>query len=91
MLAAMRRAGIRVGTVVLRDRRAALGLRALDARVVVVDTIAANLAAPELGGLRARGSRVIALAQGANVIAHLFDVRFKETVALRVAGGSAAE
>jgi glycosyltransferase involved in cell wall biosynthesis len=62
MLAAMRRAGIRVGTVVLRDRRAALGLRALDARVVVVDTIAANLAAPELGGLRARGSRVIALA-----------------------------
>ncbi len=62
MLAAMRRDGVRVTTVVLRDRRDAARLRELRARLVLVDTIAASLAARHLARLRARGSEVVALA-----------------------------
>ena len=62
MLAALRRDGVRVTTVVLRDSRDATRLRDLRARVVVVDTIAASLAAPHLDRLRAAGSEVVALA-----------------------------
>lgn len=62
MLAALRRAGIRVTTVVLRDRRDATRLGELRAPLVLVDTIAASPAAPHLARLRARGSEVVALA-----------------------------
>ena len=62
MLAAMRRAGMRVTTVVLRDRRDAARLGELRAPLVLVDTIAASLAAPHLARVRARGSEVVALA-----------------------------
>ena len=62
MLAAMRRAGVRVTTVVLRDRRDAARLAELRAPVVLVDTIAASLAARHLARLRAHGSEVVALA-----------------------------
>ena len=62
MLAALRRAGVRVTTVVLRDRRDAARLGELRARLVLVDTIAASLAARHLSRLRARGSEVVALA-----------------------------
>jgi glycosyltransferase involved in cell wall biosynthesis len=61
MLAAMRRAGIRVTTLVLRDRRDAARLAELRAPLVLVDTIAASLAARHLARLRARGSEVVAL------------------------------
>ena len=59
MLAALRREGLRVMTVVLRNRRDAARLRELRAWVVLVDTIAASLAAPHLTHLRARGSEVV--------------------------------
>jgi glycosyltransferase involved in cell wall biosynthesis len=62
MLAAMRRDGVRVTTVVLRDRRDAAQLGELRAPLVLVDTIAASLAAPHLARLRRRGSEVVALA-----------------------------
>jgi glycosyltransferase involved in cell wall biosynthesis len=62
MLAALRRAGLRVTTVVLGDRRDAARLGELRARVVLVDTITAALAIPHLAGLRARGCEIIALA-----------------------------
>src|SRR5438105_5897439 len=62
MLAALRRDGILVTTVVLRDRRDAARLGELRAPLVLVDTIAASLAAPHLTRLRARGSEVVALA-----------------------------
>ena len=62
MLAALRRAGIRVTSVVLRDERDAARLRELRAPLVLVDTIAASLAAQHLPGLRARGSEVVTLA-----------------------------
>ncbi len=78
MVAAMRRAGLRVMIVVLRDRvDAARRLAALRAPVVIVDTIAAALAAPLLGDLRRRGSRVVALAQmaqGAMALARRADL-----------------
>lgn len=61
MLAALRRAGVRVAAVVLRDRRDAVRLRDLRAPLVLVDTIAAPLAAPHLGALRAGGAEVVAL------------------------------
>jgi glycosyltransferase involved in cell wall biosynthesis len=51
-----------VTTVVLRDRRDAAQLRELRAPLVLVDTIAASLAAPHLARLRAWGSEVVALA-----------------------------
>jgi glycosyltransferase involved in cell wall biosynthesis len=76
MLAALRRDGVRVTTVVVRDRDAAARLRELRARLVLVDTIAASQAAPHLAGLRARGSEVVALAlmqQGAMVLARRAD------------------
>jgi glycosyltransferase involved in cell wall biosynthesis len=76
MLAALRRNGVRVTTVVLRDRRGAARLRELRPRVVLVDTIAASLAAPHLARLRARGSEVVTLAlmsQGAMVLARRSD------------------
>jgi glycosyltransferase involved in cell wall biosynthesis len=76
MLAALRRDGIRVTTVVLRDRRDAARLRELGARVILVDTIAASLAAPHLARLRARGTEVVTLAlmsQGALVLARRSD------------------
>ena len=72
MLAALRREGVRVTTVVLRDRRDAVRLRELRARLVLVDTIAASLAAPHLAQLRTRGSEVVTVAlmqQGALVLA----------------------
>src|SRR5439155_7578546 len=62
MLAALRRAGVRVRTVVLRDRRDIARLRELRAPLVLVDTIAASLAARHLARLRVRGSEVVALA-----------------------------
>jgi glycosyltransferase involved in cell wall biosynthesis len=76
MLAALGRAGLRVTTVVLRDRRDAARLRELRTRVVLVDTIAAPLAAPHLARLRARGTEVVTLAlmsQGALVLARRSD------------------
>ncbi len=77
MLAALRRDAVRVTTVVLRDRRdAAAQLRELRARLVLVDTIAASLAAPHLARLSARGSDVVTLAlmsQGAMALARRSD------------------
>jgi glycosyltransferase involved in cell wall biosynthesis len=76
MLAAMRGDGVRVTTVVLRNRRDAARLGELRAPLVLVDTIAASLAAPHLARLRARGSEVIALThmrQGAMVLARRAD------------------
>ena len=62
MLAALRRDGVRVTTVVLRDPPDAARLGELRAPLVLVDTIAASLAARHLARLRARGSEVVALA-----------------------------
>jgi glycosyltransferase involved in cell wall biosynthesis len=62
MLAAMRKGGVRVTTIVLRDPRDAARLRELRAPLVMVDTIAASLAARHLARLRARGSEVVTLA-----------------------------
>src|SRR5205814_1965767 len=62
MLAALRKSGIRVTTIVLRNRRDAARLRELRAPLVVVDTIAASLALPYLALVRNRGSEVVALA-----------------------------
>ena len=76
MLAALRRAGVRVTTVVLRDRRDAARLGDVRARLVLVDTIAASLAVPHLAHLRARGSEVVTLAlmsQGAKTLARRAD------------------
>jgi glycosyltransferase involved in cell wall biosynthesis len=76
MLAALRCAGVRVTTVVLRDRRGAARLSELRAWLVLVDTIAASLAAPHLARLRARGSELVALAhmrQGALALARRAD------------------
>ena len=76
MLGALRRDGVRVTTVVLRDRRDAARLGELRARLVLVDTIAASLAAPHLARLRGRGSEVVTLAlmsQGAIVLARRSD------------------
>ncbi|MEK6227585.1 MAG: glycosyltransferase [Chloroflexota bacterium] len=76
MLAALRRDGVRVTTVVLGDRHDAARLSDLRARVVLVDTIAASQAAPYLARLRARGSEVVTLAlmsQGALVLARRSD------------------
>ena len=76
MLAALRRDGVSVTTVVLRNRRDAARLVELRARLVLVDTIAAPLAAPYLMRLRKNGSEVVALAhmaQGANALARLAD------------------
>jgi len=67
MLAALRRDGVRVTTVVLRDRRdAAARLSELRAPLVLVDTIAASLAASHLSRIRARGSEVVAVAHMRN-------------------------
>jgi glycosyltransferase involved in cell wall biosynthesis len=93
MLAALRRAGIRVTTVVLGDRRDAAKLGKLRAQLVLVDTIAASQAAPHLARLRARGSEVVTLAlmsQGAMVLARRSDRVIAVSRALRdelVAGG----
>jgi glycosyltransferase involved in cell wall biosynthesis len=76
MLAALRREGVRVTTVVLRDRRDAVRLRELRAPLVLVDTIAASFAAPHLLRLRARGSEVVVVAlmrQGALALARRAD------------------
>jgi glycosyltransferase involved in cell wall biosynthesis len=62
MLGALRRAGIGVTTTLLRDRADAKRLRRVDAPIVLVDTVAAALAAPHLASLRARGSEVITIA-----------------------------
>ena len=76
MLTALRRAGVRVTTVVLRGRLDAVRLREVDAPFVLVDTIAASLAAPHLPRLRARGTEVVTLAlmsHGAIVLARRSD------------------
>ena len=76
MLAALRREGVRVTTVVLGSRRDAARLSELRAPLVLVDTIAASLAAPHLARLRARESEVVTLAlmsQGAMVLARRSD------------------
>lgn len=76
MHSALRREGMRVTTVVLRDRRDAARLLGLRAPTVLVDTIAASLAAPYLARLRARGSEVVTLAlmqQGALTLARRSD------------------
>jgi glycosyltransferase involved in cell wall biosynthesis len=94
MLAALRRDGVRVTTVVLRDRRDGVRLRGLRARLVLVDTIAASLAAPHLARLRARGSEVVTVAlmrQGAIVLARRSDRVIAVSRALAnelVAGGT---
>jgi len=67
VLAALRRDGVRVTTVVLRDRRdAAARLSELRAPLVLVDTIAASLAASHLSRIRARGSEIVAVAHMRN-------------------------
>jgi glycosyltransferase involved in cell wall biosynthesis len=76
MLAALQRAGVRVTTVVLRDERDAALLGEFRARLVLVDTIAASLAARYLARLRANGSEVVTLAhmrQGAMALARRSD------------------
>jgi len=76
MLAALRRERVRVTTVVLRDQRDAAQLRELRASLVLVDTVAASLAAPHLARLRTRGSEVVTVAlmrQGALVLARRSD------------------
>jgi len=93
MLAALRKSGVRVTTVVLRDRRDAVRLGPLRARVVLIDTIAAPLAAPYLMRLRKNGSVVVALAhmaQGAKALARRADRVIAVSKALAdelVAGG----
>ena len=62
MLAALRRNGVRATTVVLRDRGDAARLAAVRAPLVLIDTIAASLAARYLARLRARVSAVVTLA-----------------------------
>jgi glycosyltransferase involved in cell wall biosynthesis len=66
MVRALHRAGTRVTTIALRDRRDATRLRELGASVVLVDTIAAPLAAPHLARVRANGAEVVALAHMRN-------------------------
>lgn len=76
MLAAMRRDGMRVTTVVLRGTRDAGRLAGLRPSCALVDTIAARLAARHLASLRAGGSTVIALTHmrlGAAVLARRAD------------------
>jgi glycosyltransferase involved in cell wall biosynthesis len=76
MLAALRRQGVRVTTIVLGGRGDAVRLGKLGARVVLVDTIAASEAAPHLARLRARGSEVVTIAlmrQGAMTLARRSD------------------
>lgn len=77
MLAALRRDGVRVTIIVLRDRRdAAARLRDLRAPLVLVDTIAASLVSPHLVRMRARGSELVTLAlmrQGAVALARRSD------------------
>jgi glycosyltransferase involved in cell wall biosynthesis len=76
MLAALRRDGVRVTTVVLNHRRDARALDKLRSSVVLVDTIAASQAAPHLARLRARGWEVVAVAlmrQGAMTLARRAD------------------
>jgi glycosyltransferase involved in cell wall biosynthesis len=93
MLAALRRDGLRVTRVVLRNRRDAARLRELRARLVLVDTIAAALAAPHLARLRARGSEIVTVAlmrQGALALARRSDRTIAVSHALAdelVAGG----
>ena len=76
MLAALRRDGLRVRTVILRNSRDAARLAELRAPLVLVDTIGASLAAPHLARLRARGVQVVALCHmrlGALVLARRAD------------------
>lgn len=76
MLAALRRVGVRVTTLVLGDRRDAARLDDLRPGVVLVDTIAASQAALHLARLRARGSEIVAIAlmrQGAMTLARRAD------------------
>ncbi len=93
MLAALRRDGIRVRTVVLRGRRdAATSLGKLHAPLVLVDTIVASLAAPHLSRLRAGGSEVVALAlmqQGAVALARRADrtIAVSRSLAAELVGG----
>jgi glycosyltransferase involved in cell wall biosynthesis len=75
MLAALRRDGIGVRMLVLTARNAS-ALREQDARVAIVDTIAASLAARRLAALRTRGTRIVALAlmsRGAHTLARRAD------------------
>jgi glycosyltransferase involved in cell wall biosynthesis len=77
MLTALRRAGVRVTTVVLRERRDGTRLGELQAHLVLVDTIAASLAAPHLARVRAQGPEVVALAHmriGAMTLARRSDL-----------------
>ena len=80
-------------TVLLRDRRDAVRLGPLRARMVLIDTIAAPLAAPYLVRLRKNGSEVVALAhmaQGAKALARRADRVIAVSKALAdelVAGG----
>ena len=93
MLAALRRAGLHVTTVVLGDGHDAALLGELRAPVLLVDTIAAALAIPHLAGLRARGCEIIALAhmrRGAMPLARRADRTITVSRALAeelVAGG----
>ena len=95
MLAALHRHGLRTRTVVLRPR-SATALRLEDARVALVDTVAATAAAPRLPALRARGTRVVALAlmsAGALVLARRADRVIVPSAVLRdelMASGVAA-
>ena len=61
MIAALRRAGLRVTVLSIEERRGIERLRATRANLVLVDTIAAGAAA-ELERLRERGARVCTLA-----------------------------
>jgi glycosyltransferase involved in cell wall biosynthesis len=76
MLAALRRNGVRVTTLILTGRGDAARIRELRAPLVLVDTIAASQAAPYLARLRVRGSEVVAIAlmrQGAMTLARRAD------------------
>lgn len=76
MIAALRRNGVRVTTIVLTKHRDAAALDKVRPGVVLVDTIAASQAAPHLARLRARGSEVVVIAlmrQGALPLARRAD------------------
>ena len=62
MLAALRRDGVRVATVVLEDGRGAAQLDDIRAPLVLVDTIAAPLVVRHLARLHLRGSEAVTLA-----------------------------
>jgi len=62
LLRALRRDGLRVRALALDDRRDTAAVRTARPDIAIVDTIAAELAAPHLRAMRRRGTRVLVLA-----------------------------